>query len=117
MCRPASTPETRVSKLITLANYESESELVKRVKFRDPKSTSIGCSRKKWLENAQKRIDEKEEDKKRKMAARKALTTGIASDNGTPQLTPKENKSGRRRPRSRWVPTVGEAEQPRQRTK
>ena len=56
--------------------------------------------KKKWLENANKRIDEKETDNKRKMAAIKALTTGSKW-----QWNPAANAKGRRHgPMARNVP-------------
>ena len=76
--------------------------------------------KKKWLENAQKRIDDKEEDNKREMAAVKALTTG-----GKWKWNPaanaevkQSNKKKTEKPvmRTPWEPAEGDSEQPRQRT-
>ena len=77
--------------------------------------------KKKWLENAQKRIDEKEEENKRQMAAVKVLTTGSKWQwNPAANLKEKQirkNKTEKPVMSTPRAPTVGEAEQPRQRTK
>ena len=52
--------------------------------------------KKKWLENAQKRIDEKEEDNKRKMAAVKALSTG-SKWQWNPAANPKEKQTRKKK--------------------
>ena len=76
--------------------------------------------KKKWLENAQKRIDDKEEDNKRKMAAVKALTTGgkwkwnpAANAEAKQSKKKKTEKPVMRTP---WAPAEDDSEQPGKRT-
>ena len=76
--------------------------------------------KKKWLENANKRIDEKETDNKRKMAAIKALTTG-SKWQWNPAAIAKEKQTRKKKTekpvmRSPCPPTAGAAVQPRPRT-
>ena len=76
--------------------------------------------KKKWLENAQKRIEEKEEDDKRRMAAVKAITTG-----GKWKWNPAANAEERKITKKKiekptritpWEAMEGDTEQPSQRT-
>lgn len=84
--------------------------------------TNLPYSRmkKKWLENANKRIDEKEMDNKRKMAAIKALTTGSKWQwnpaANAKEKQPKKKKTEAPVMHSPWAPTSGAAEQPRPHT-
>ena len=77
--------------------------------------------KKKWLENAQKRIDEKEEDDKRRMAAVKAITTG-----GKWKWNPAANAEERKITKKKiekptritpWEAMEGDTEQPNQRSR
>ena len=73
--------------------------------------------KKNWLENAEKRIEAKEEDNKRRLAAAKALTEG-GTWKWNPAANPKEKQDRTKRTeepvmRNPWTPNTHDSEQPR----
>ena len=70
-----------------------------------------------WLENAEKRIEAKEEDNKRRLAAAKALTEG-GTWKWNPTGNPKDKQERAKRTeepvmRNPWTPNTHDSEQPR----